>query len=98
MVIEGYGPPDDPRLQSMTVTPDPGVIEVNVQPTASFAEQVGQLDTLYEQARQARLATESFDVDGTPRRHRRRQPHHPGRHRRPPNRRCCAGPTCWCRC
>jgi uncharacterized protein (DUF2126 family)/transglutaminase-like putative cysteine protease len=65
VVIEGYGPPPDPRLGSMTITPDPGVIEVNVAPTASFAEQKQQLETLYEQARQARLSTESFDVDGT---------------------------------
>jgi uncharacterized protein (DUF2126 family)/transglutaminase-like putative cysteine protease len=65
VVIEGYGPPPDPRLQSMSVTPDPGVIEVNVAPTASFAEQKRQLETLYEQARLARLSTESFDVDGT---------------------------------
>ena len=49
----------------MSVTPDPGVIEVNVAPTASFAEQRDQLQTLYEEARQARLSTESFDVDGT---------------------------------
>jgi len=65
VVIEGYGPPSDARLQSMTVTPDPGVIEVNVAPTTSFAEQREQLQTLYEQARLARLSTESFDVDGT---------------------------------
>ena len=65
LVVEGYGPPTDARLQSMSVTPDPGVIEVNVAPTASFAEQREQLETLYEQARQARLSTESFDVDGT---------------------------------
>jgi uncharacterized protein (DUF2126 family)/transglutaminase-like putative cysteine protease len=65
VVIEGYPPPPDPRLKSMTITPDPGVIEVNVSPTASFAEQKQQLQTLYEQARQARLSTESFDVDGT---------------------------------
>ena len=65
VVIEGYGPPPDPRITSMTVTPDPGVIEVNVAPTASFAEQKQQLQTLYEQARLARLSTESFDVDGT---------------------------------
>ncbi|MHA7663818.1 transglutaminase family protein [Mycolicibacterium sp. HS_4_1] len=65
IVIEGYGPPSDPRLQQMTVTPDPGVIEVNVAPTASFAEQAAQLETLYEAARQARLGTEAFDVDGT---------------------------------
>jgi uncharacterized protein (DUF2126 family)/transglutaminase-like putative cysteine protease len=65
VVIEGYQPPPDPRLQSMTITPDPGVIEVNIAPTASFAEQRQQLETLYEQARLARLSTESFDLDGT---------------------------------
>jgi uncharacterized protein (DUF2126 family)/transglutaminase-like putative cysteine protease len=65
VVIEGYGPPPDPRLKSTTITPDPGVIEVNVPPTASFAEQHQQLETLYGHARLARLSTESFDVDGT---------------------------------
>jgi len=65
LVIEGYDPPPDPRLRSTTITPDPGVIEVNVAPTATFAEQRQQLETLYEQARLARLATESFELDGT---------------------------------
>ena len=65
VVIEGYGPPADPRLQTMTITPDPGVIEVNVAPSAGFAEQRDQLQTLYAEARLARLSTESFDVDGT---------------------------------
>jgi len=64
VVIEGYEPPPDPRLTSTTITPDPGVIEVNVAPTASFAEQRRQLETLYEQARLARLSTESFEFDG----------------------------------
>ena len=65
VVIEGYEPPADPRLTSTTITPDPGVIEVNVAPTASFAEQTQQLETLYEQARLARLSTESFQFDGS---------------------------------
>jgi uncharacterized protein (DUF2126 family)/transglutaminase-like putative cysteine protease len=65
LVVEGYGPPSDARLTSMSVTPDPGVIEVNVAPTASFHEQREQLETLYEQARLSRLSTESFDFDGT---------------------------------
>ncbi|OSC22121.1 transglutaminase [Mycobacterium vulneris] len=65
VVIEGYDPPPDPRLRSTTITPDPGVIEVNVAPTASFDEQNQQLETLYAQARLARLSTESFEVDGT---------------------------------
>jgi uncharacterized protein (DUF2126 family) len=65
VVIEGYGPPPDPRLHTMSITPDPGVIEVNVAPSISFADQRAQLETLYEQARLTRLSTESFDVDGT---------------------------------
>ncbi|MCX5043084.1 transglutaminase family protein [Aldersonia sp. NBC_00410] len=65
VVIEGYGPPHDERLESLTITPDPGVIEVNVQPTETFAEQADLLTTLYEQARLSRLSTESFDVDGS---------------------------------
>jgi transglutaminase-like putative cysteine protease len=65
VVIEGYEPPPDPRLKSTTITPDPGVIEVNIAPTASFADQSRQLQTLYEQARLARLSTESFEFDGS---------------------------------
>ncbi|MEI6254281.1 MAG: transglutaminase family protein, partial [Mycobacteriaceae bacterium] len=65
LVVEGYGPPPDPRLQFASITPDPGVIEVNLAPSASFAEQTAQLQTLYDNARLARLSTESFDLDGT---------------------------------
>jgi uncharacterized protein (DUF2126 family)/transglutaminase-like putative cysteine protease len=65
VVVEGYGPPADARLIALSITPDPGVIEVNVPPTASFAEQSEQLATLYEQARLARLSAESFEFDGT---------------------------------
>ncbi|APE37930.1 transglutaminase [Nocardia mangyaensis] len=65
VVLEGYAPPSDARLHTFSVTPDPGVIEVNIMPTSSFAEQADVLSTLYEQARLARLSTESFDVDGT---------------------------------
>jgi len=64
VVIEGYAPPVDPRMTSMSVTPDPGVIEVNVQPTSSWAQQVELSTTLYEQARQTRLGTETFALDG----------------------------------
>jgi uncharacterized protein (DUF2126 family)/transglutaminase-like putative cysteine protease len=65
VVLEGYDPPPDPRLKFMSVTPDPGVIEVNVPAVASFEEQTELLETLYEQARLARLSTETFDFDGT---------------------------------
>ncbi len=65
VLLEGYGPPTDPRLQTLSVTPDPGVIEVNIQPLASWDEQVAVIGTLYEQARQSRLGTETFAVDGS---------------------------------
>ena len=62
--LEGYPPPIDPRLREFKVTPDPGVIEVNVPPVGSFREAVRQSEELYEAARAERLATEKFEVDG----------------------------------
>ena len=64
VVVEGYQPPPDPRLLQLSVTPDPGVIEVNVQPTRTWAEQRDLMTTLYSQARHAGLTTEKFDHDG----------------------------------
>lgn len=65
LVVEGYPVPRDPRLDMLMVTPDPGVIEVNVQPTSSWADQKAVVETIYEEARQARLGTEKFDLDGS---------------------------------
>jgi uncharacterized protein (DUF2126 family)/transglutaminase-like putative cysteine protease len=62
--LEGYGPPSDPRLKEFKITPDPGVIEVNIHPAGSWKELVANTAVLYEEARLARLGTEKFMLDG----------------------------------
>jgi uncharacterized protein (DUF2126 family) len=65
VVLEGYPLPWDPRLREVMVGPDPGVIEVNVQPAASWPELVDIVTTVYDEARHTRLGTEKFQLDGT---------------------------------
>ena len=64
VMIEGYEPPSDLRIEKIRVTPDPGVIEVNIHPTSSWEELNDVIGTLYEQAHFSRLGTEKFMQDG----------------------------------
>ena len=62
--IEGYPPPPDPRLNMIRVTPDPAVIEVNIHPATSWRQAVDTTTILYEEARQCRLGTDKYMLDG----------------------------------
>jgi uncharacterized protein (DUF2126 family)/transglutaminase-like putative cysteine protease len=64
VLLEGYEPPHDPRIAHFKVTPAPGVIKVDMPPSASWQGLVAHTEFLYEQARLTRLATEKFMIDG----------------------------------
>ncbi len=64
LVLEGYPPPRDPRLKLLSVTPDPGVIEVNIHPVNHWRELVANTEFLYNAAFESRLSAEKFMTDG----------------------------------
>jgi len=64
VVIEGYSPPPDARLEHFSVTPDPGVIEVNIHPSDSWADLVSNTTTIYDEAAEVGLCAEKFALDG----------------------------------
>lgn len=64
VAIEGYEPPRDPRLVHLRVTPDPGVLEVNINPVGDWEGLVEQTNFLYQTARECGLSTEKFMLDG----------------------------------
>jgi uncharacterized protein (DUF2126 family)/transglutaminase-like putative cysteine protease len=64
IILEGYEPPSDPRIGNFRVTPDPGVIEVNIHPSADWSALAERTTFLYEAARECRLTGEKFMLDG----------------------------------
>jgi uncharacterized protein (DUF2126 family)/transglutaminase-like putative cysteine protease len=62
--LEGYTPAADPRLRSFSVTPDPGVLEINLPPASNWGE-LERINTLLsEEAAANRLTAEKFNYDG----------------------------------
>jgi uncharacterized protein (DUF2126 family)/transglutaminase-like putative cysteine protease len=64
VVIEGYPPPSDARHEHFSVTPDPGVIEVNIHPSDSWPDLVANTTTIYDEATGVGLCAEKFALDG----------------------------------
>ncbi len=64
VVIEGYSPPYDHRIEKLVVAPDPGVIEVNVHPSKNWKDLVDNYDVIFDSARICRLGAEKFMLDG----------------------------------
>lgn len=64
ILIEGYEPPRDNRIEKLVVTPDPGVIEVNVHPAKSWQEVLKNYNHLFLSADKVGLGSEKFMLDG----------------------------------
>ena len=63
--LEGYTAPGDPRLRTFSLTPDPGVLEVNLPPTSTWDELEALNAVLEEEARHHRLIPGKFAYDGS---------------------------------
>jgi uncharacterized protein (DUF2126 family) len=66
ILLEGYEPPRDNRLHRLSITPDPGVIEVNIHPASQWKECQNNIHILYDQAKEAGLTAEKYLLDGRP--------------------------------
>lgn len=64
VLIEGYPPLGNAGIIGFQITPDPGVLEVNIHPAAHWQELVKIHTTLHEEAEQCGLGIEKYTQDG----------------------------------
>lgn len=64
VIIEGYQLKHDARVTKLVVTPDPGVVEINVHPATKWRDIVHNYDTIFERAKESKLGTNKFMLDG----------------------------------
>jgi uncharacterized protein (DUF2126 family) len=62
--LEGYPPPSSPDAFRLAVTPDPGVLEVNIPPVRSMAEYDALQHHVFDAALHAGLHAEKYLLDG----------------------------------
>jgi len=62
--LEGYPPPPGPELVRLSVTPDPGVLEVNLPPSEGTREHAALMAEVFDAALRAGLTSEKYLLDG----------------------------------
>lgn len=62
--LEGYPPPKSAELFRFAITPDPGVIEVNIPPTNRCRAHSDLMEAVFEAALGSGLSAEKYQLDG----------------------------------
>jgi uncharacterized protein (DUF2126 family) len=66
VTVEGYEPPEDPRLGRFTLEPDSGVLRVILPESDSWQTQLDVLQVAYEEAARLGLYPERMSLEGAP--------------------------------